>query len=774
MKKWIVITLSLLICQGSFAQNNSDSGNPDVPGAAPNIPTPSSSAEPDLSNVNTAPAPNQQPAKSPVVKSEPVTPPPATPSSSTAKKSRTTTSAPAQDSRLKVNEQGKIQLDFINAEISDIAQSIGELTKRNFIIDDKVRGNITIISPQPVTIAEGYQAFVSALEVKGFTITKVGQVYKIVPLREMNKLPIPTDVDFPAGGGDSFVTKLIPLKNSRASELSKAVKYFLSKNGDVITYDPTNTLIVTDSVSNLRRISQIIERLDVSGYQESINIVKLQYAPVVETSEKIKKILDLGGSSSSPAAGGDAAASIGFQYLSKVIPDERTNSLIIVSSTDGYKKISDIVKKLDLSAGDQSSSGRIHVHYLNYADAVELATTLSGVSSGAAKQGSSSSSGSSKSKAVNVVQPTQPGGAPPVAGVLGGDVQITADEQTNSLIITASSSDYQSLIPVINKLDTRRPQAFVEVMILEVDVDKASELGVSGNLGSTYGNSQQVSAFGATTFGTASSIFLPRTTDGFQGLTAGLRSQTIDVPLGGGQFLTIPAFGALFKALQTSGTVNILSTPNILTRDNMEAEIIVGRKVPFISSQGRDINNQPINQIEREDVALTLRVKPQINSSDEMTMDIFQEIQDIIPGADVATFGPTTSKRSTKTTVLVKNNQTVTLGGLISDRTDQSISKVPLLGDIPLIGWLFRNNSSTKSRLSLTMYITPTIIRSPEDLETVTLRKNIERKDFLQKNQAHEHPGIVNYGLNRNLKAPSAPTPPDSPTSGFLSDDAKK
>lgn len=666
-------------------------------------------------------------------------------------------------------------MDFVNAEISDLAQSIGELTKRNFIIDDKVRGTITIISPQAVTIEEAYQAFISALEVKGFAVTKVGKMNKIVPLREMNKLPLPLDANYPQGGDDAFVTRLITIEHSRSSEIAKALRGLLTKNGDMISYDPTNTLIVTDSVSNLRRLMRIIEKLDEQGFEENINIIHLQYAPAVDTAEKVKKLFDMGGGASlSATPGADGANGPTYQYISKIIPDERTNSLIIAANSEGYQKIVQFVKRIDQSLGDQIGSGRIHVHYLQYADSKELATTLSGVSATAARRNSTDRN----NRRVNTTQQQSEAAgaaAPVVAGILGGDVEITADEQTNSLIITASANDYQSLIPVINKLDTRRPQAFVEAMILEVNIDKASELGVASNIANGFGDTDKVKGFAATSFGSTSSLFLPTTADAISGLVVGAQSRMIDIPLAGGETLSIPLFGGFFRALQTSGTVNVLSTPNILTRDNKEAEIIVGKKVPFISSQGRDINNQPINQIQREDVALTLRVKPQINSSDELTMDIFQEIQDIVPGADIETFGPTTSKRSTKTTVLVKNGQTITIGGLISDRVDTSTSKVPLLGDIPLIGWLFRNKSTSKSRLSLLMYLTPTIIRSPEDLETVTLRKNNERRNFLEKNRADEHSGLANYNLNKDLKAPSqqTPTPSDSPTSGFMSEPKK-
>lgn len=762
MKNWVIALTLISTFPGlSVAQNTETSigttvQNPssaEEPAAASTLPTP------DSGNAAVSPPATPTPQSSSVTKSK--------------KKSSSSNATTFQDDRIKMDDKGKIQLDFVNAEISDLAQSIGELTKRNFIIDDKVRGTITITSPRPVTIDEAYSAFISALEVKGFTVTKVGQMHKIVPLREMGKMPIPTDVSSTAGGDDAFVTRLIPVRNTRSSELSKALRNFLTKNGDMISYDATNTLIITDSVSNLRRLVKIIERLDESGFEENINILKLQYAPAVDTAEKVKKIFDMGGPSGAPAGGGAPADAGSFQYISKIIPDERTNSLIIASSDEAFKKVAAFVKRLDSTLGDQASTGRIHVHYLNYADSKELAATLAGVSATAAKSRQSSNSGSNRR---NQQQPAQNQNAadssspPVVAGLLGGDVEIVADEQTNSLIITASSNDYQSLIPVINKLDKRIPQAFVEAMILEVDVDKATEVGVSGNLGAEVGNNQQVDVFGATTFGTLSSI--TPSVSSLQGLAVGFRAQTINVPLGGGTSLDIPIFGGLFRALQTSGIVNVLSTPTILTRDNKESEIIVGSKVPFISSSGRDINNQPLNQIQREDVALTLRVKPQINSSDELTLDIFQEIQDIIANSDI--FGPTTSKRSAKTTVLVKNGQTVTIGGLISDRVSNSKSKVPLLGDIPLIGFLFRSSNNIKKRLSLMLYLTPNIIRSPEDLEAITLQKNFERKQFLNKNRAEEHPGITNYGLNRDLQAPRPVTPPDSPTSGFLTDQPKK
>jgi general secretion pathway protein D len=321
---------------------------------------------------------------------------------------------------------------------------------------------------------------------------------------------------------------------------------------------------------------------------------------------------------------------------------------------------------------------------------------------------------------------------------------------------------------VINRLDIRRPQAFVEAMIMEVDIDKASDLGVAANGGQLFGSNDENVVFGATTFGSTSSIALPVT--GAEGLLLGIQGESISIPIGGGETIDVPTFGSVFRALQTDGTINVLSTPTILTRDNMEAEIIVGQVVPFVTTSGRDVNNQPINQIQRENVALTLRVTPQINASNELTMDIFQEIQDLVPGPNIELFGPTTSTRSAKTTVLVKDGQTVSIGGLISDRISTSNSKVPILGDAPLIGWLFRNRSNQKKRLSLMMFLTPHIIRTPEDLEDMTVRKNIQRRKFLEKNRMDDHPAMEKYGLNRSFRANDADqvTPANSPSADFL------
>ncbi|MCB0327087.1 MAG: type II secretion system secretin GspD, partial [Bdellovibrionales bacterium] len=576
---------------------------------------------------------------------------------------------------------------------------------------------------------------------------------------DMKTQPLPIDAKYPTGGADAFVTRLVPIKFISASEISKSLRSLISRNGDMISYNPTNTIIITDNLSNIRKVLQIVEKLDQKGFQESINILKLRFAPAMETANKVKALFDLEGGTTAQANANannqNGASSSEGQSISKIIPDERSNSLIVVANTVGFKKVEEFVSKIDQSLEDQIGTGRIHVHYLQYADATELAETLSGAS----LQNSNSKSQNPRTN------PVPSAGA--IAGSISGEISISPDTHTNSLIITASASDYQSLVPILNRLDIRRPQAFVEAMIMEINIDKAYELGLVANGAGSRGNT---TAFGATQFGSNSSLFIPSDPTALSGLTLGLRGKNFSLPVAGGS-IDIPVFGGTFRALQTDGVVNVLSTPNILTQDNTEAEIVIGRVVPFLISQGFDATGRQINQIQRENVAITLRVTPQINSSDEMTLDIFQEIQDLVVGADFATLGPTTSKRSAKTTVLVKDGQTVTIGGLINDKVSESNGKVPVLGDMPLIGWLFRNRGKDKTKTSLFMMITPHIIRDPKDLENITTKKNEQRQEFINANKAKEHPGITDYNLNYDLRVKDQqPVPAGSPTGGFLSD----
>ncbi len=669
------------------------------------------------------------------------------------------------------NERGLVKLDFPNAEISDVAKAISELTQKNFLLDERVRGKITIMSPNPVTVDEAYQAFVSALEVKNFTIIRIGKIYKIVELRDMKSLPIGTDSDVSGGASDIFVTKMMPLEFIKASEIVKSLRGLVTKNGDMISYDATNTLIITDTVANLRRLKRIIDRLDQPSAEENLEVVKLKYSAASDIAEKVRKIFDIQDRPPGQPAQPNPADAKSDEVISKIIPDDRTNTLIVLANKSGFRRLREVIAKIDQAVEREIGNGKIHVHYLQYADASELATTLTSLAGGG-RGGTSRKGGQRRNTTSSTASSmfTRAGGNPPppplapdagavsapVSGsldIFGGEVLITADVPTNALVITAAPADYQALLPIINKLDARRPQAFIEAMILEVDIDKALNFGVAGNLGTQFGN-PPTTVYGATTLGGISSLSIPAPPP--QGLIAGFQGHTIDIPVAGGQTVKIPVYATQLQALQQSGTVNILSTPNILTTDNTEAEIIVGQEVPFTTSQITTTQGTPnaITQFQRQDVAITLRVTPQINESDDITMNIFQEIQDLVESSLGNVAGPTTTKRSAKTTVLVKDSQTVTVGGLIADVESIQVTKVPVLGDIPILGWLFKSKSKKKRKTSLVIFITPHIIREPEDMERMSVRANDQRQRFMKENNIGEHPGLAKYDLDKELRVP--------------------
>lgn len=651
-------------------------------------------------------------------------------------------------------KEGLVNLDFQDANIKDVIKSISEITGRNFILDDRIRGKITIISPTPVTISEAYQAFLSALELKNYTVVKgAGRTYKVVPLRVAKSSAITTISDRETPYGDTFITRLIPIKYISASEIARSLKSLVSPNGTIQTYGPTNTLIVTDAASNIRRLMKIIGKLDKEGSVEGVEVIPLRYASSQEIAQKLLSIFPQKKQGSlltrALAKRRGVAEPAVAQTISKIIPDDRTNSIIIVANRQGLERVLDIVKRLDVEVKAQEGRGRIHVHYLEHADAEELAATLSSLSSG-----SRSSTRRPTPRPTPTRGKTRSTSSPSVSAttleIFEGEIKIAPDIATNSLVITASAQDYDALKGVIGKLDIPRPQVFVEALIMEVSMGKLSNIGIAGSGGGAVGTDpNQTSIFGATQLGGLSSLFLNPASA--TGLAVGLRGREIAVPLGDGSSISLPIYGALFRAWQENQVFNIISTPNILTTDNKEAEIVIGRVVPVLTAQQQSTTGQAnlINSISREKVATTLKVTPQINESDFVTLDIYQEISEVLSQSD--TLGPTTSTRSAKTTVVVQDGQTVVIGGLIRDKISKTVSKVPILGDIPLLGLLFRNTNKDIDKINLMIFITPHIIHKPMDLQRVTVEQNKKRRRFNRKNRVNEHHGVRGYGFDKSI-----------------------
>jgi len=484
----------------------------------------------------------------------------------------------------------RISIDFHDADILAVIKFISELTGKNFVVDSKVKGKVTVISPTKITIEEAYRMFESILEVEGYTTVPAGKAIKIIPAREAKEKGI--EAITPKRGAslneDRIITRIIHLKFIDADSLLTVIKPLVSKDSSLVSYAYTNDIILTDVASNIKKILTIIQELDIEGFQEELSVVSLEYADAKTLATELKTIFEEQAKAPTVTPTRrprpSPAPAVGKRII-KIIPDERTNSIVLVANADDTATIKKVIHDLDVPA--PKGKGKINVYYLRNADAEEMSKVLTEITS--------------------KVKPSKE----PKAGVeFAGEVIITPDKSTNSLVITASPQDYEVLRGVIEKLDIRRLQVFVEGLIMEISMDKARELGIEFQFsGVEYDRSFRdatMKPFGGTSFG---DINQARTNPfDLTGLILGAADGTIS--FGGNTFLNI---AALIRALQTDSDVNILSTPHLLTMDNQEAEIVVARNVPFKVRTTATASGFPVEEIERKDVGLTLRITPQIS-----------------------------------------------------------------------------------------------------------------------------------------------------------------
>lgn len=504
-----------------------------------------------------------------------------------------------------------VVMNFSEVEIATLVKFISELTGKNFVLDERVKGKISIFSPSKLTTDEAFALFTSVLELKGFTLVQAGKIYKIVPLATARQ----TGMKLTEGSGrlpvgDAYLARLFSLSQISSQEALTFLQPLVSKDGHIASFGPGNMLLVVDTASNLNKVTELLAKIDVP-------------------------------------------------------------------------------QREDMAA----ASNKITVYYLEYADATEVAKVLDGVIKGLP------------------ATPVQAGARPQLDS---GKVSVTPDKATNALIIMASPADQQHLLQVVKKLDIRRRQVFVEAIIAEVSLDKLDELGVQwGVVGG--GSTGTVSAAG---------VYDPLNTfapllSALQGLTAaGLSLPDLSA--------SALNFSVALNALRSAGIVNILSTPTILTSDNKEAEIFVGENVPFKGKIEISTSTNPsLQSIERKDTGITLKLTPQISEGESVKLDIYQEISAVKP-LKAGDTDLTTTKRTAKTSVVVQNQETVAIGGLIQDRENESTSKVPLLGDIPGLGWLFKSTSKTREKTNLLILLTPRIVRNAEDLRQVTEQQRLK------------------------------------------------
>jgi len=612
----------------------------------------------------------------------------------------------------------KVSLNFVNADIEEVIKAVSHITGRNFVVDPRVKGTINIISSTPVAAPLAYDILLSTLRMQGFAAVEAGGVTKIMPEADA-KLYV-SGVGG-RGAGEKLVTRVFVLKYESAAQMVPVLRPLIAPNNIVVAYPNNNTLVVTDYASNLKRIEQIVNAIDQPGKGTPV-IIPVKQASAVELAQTINRLLQDG----AVVATGLTDASQRFVLLA----DARTNSLLVrTENQEKLERVRDLVEKLDTETG---TLGNMHVVYLKNAEAVKLAQTLRAVLSG------DTSAAASTGPAGAAGTPASPVASSASAGPVGGMIQ--ADASTNALIITAPSNIYNNVRAVIDMLDVRRAQVFVEALIAEVTADKAAEFGIQW-MGLSGPNSAGDQAAAGTNFGGTGTNIIGIATSIKAGVPAIGTGLNVGLVQGGN-------LGLLARAMQTDANANILSTPNLMMLDNEEAKIVIGQNLPFItgSQNGTAANPNPFQTIERKDVGLTLKIKPQISEGGTVKMLISQEVSSVQDLSNPA--GVITNKRSLDTTVLVDDGQILALGGLIQDQVSKGEFKVPLLGDIPLVGWLFRYETRKSNKTNLMVFIRPSILRTAIASQGLTQ----DRYQYLRNQQELSQ-------LPWNLILPSMPAP---------------
>jgi len=608
--------------------------------------------------------------------------------------SATENSANEIGSEIKHADESKqlVSIDFNNVDISVFIKFISELTGKNFVIDQRVRGAVNIISPSKISIDEAYKVFESVLEVHGYSTVKSGKVIKIVPSPDARSKNIETmfkgETRSPE---DKVVTQLVHLKYADPGEIKKLFAPLISKSSLVLAYSPTNMLVITDTYSNITRLLKILDVIDVTGTGLELSVIPLEFAGA----EKLVKILSTVFQTRLRPKKGDLGKSVKF------VADERTNTIVLLASENDTIRIKKLVKLLDREV--PRGKEKIRVYYLENATAEDLAKVLQELP---AKQ-------------------SIPAKGKKEAPLISGDVIIKADKATNTLIIMAGKDDYLILEEIIKKLDIPRAMVYIECLIMEVNVNKEFNLGTEWQAGgkTSYDSHSKTGFFGGGFSGGESNY------SNIGGMTS---AGTVSLPSGFslgvfGEFVTIggitfPNLAAVIQAHKKDKDVHILSTPQILTTDNEEASITVGKNIPYITRKdttntGTDIN---YSNYEYKDVGITLKITPQISKDRMVRLNISQEVTKL---ESVSEFRPTTLKRTIDTTVIVKDKNTVVIGGLIDDSFSNTEYMVPCLGNIPVLGWAFKSMSKSNEKTNLFIFLTPHVIKNPVEADMVYKKK---------------------------------------------------
>ncbi len=650
------------------------------------------------------------------------------------------TSAQAQPAaKPPVSRVAPITLSFVNADIEAVARTMATIMGVNLVVDPRVKGTMTLFTEKPVSRAVATNQFMAALRLQGFTMVESGNLYRVVPEADakLQSGTVAVGEAAPAAAvGNQVITQIFRLNYESANNLVPVLRPLISPNNTINVNPGNNSLVITDYADNLRRIALIIATMDVANATD-VEVLPLKHAIASDLAPLVLRLIE---STGAPAAAGQADTS----FKTILVAEPRSNSLILRAANGArLALVKSLVSKLDQPDAGSSSdpAGNIHVVYLKNADATKLAATLRAAISGEARAATA---------------PAAPGGAAPASSApavtSGGQVQ--ADPATNSLIITAPEPQYRQLRAVIDRLDARRAQVFVESLIAEVSADRAAEFGIQwqGALGSA--GSPNIGLLG-TNFGAGISNIINLSIAAASGAPGVARGANIGLA---NQTNGVYVLGFLGRFLEESGSGNVLSTPNLLTLDNEEAKIVIGQNVPFVTGQFTNTGNSntvnPFQTIERKDVGLTLKVKPQISENGTVKLAIYQEVSSVLASTVNATNGPTTNKRTIESNVLVEDGAVVVLGGLLQDEYSGNQEKVPGLGDLSFFGNLFKSETRTRKKTNLMVFLRPVVVRDA----AATERLSLDRYDVMRSGlkEAQPVPSAV-LPINDAVQLPALP-----------------
>ena len=610
--------------------------------------------------------------------------------------------------------------EFKDVSLVDLTKHMQKLTGINLILDKDLKGKISISAPQAITVGDAWKAYLTALNVNGYTLVKAGAFWKVVNSRDIRYTPTKMYTGNYTPDTENYVMRIIPLKNISVTEVTRSFRPFMTRYGRLIDIKQTNTLIVQDTGENINRLVRLIKFIDVPGHEESLQIIPVNNSSAQEIAKLLDQILK-GNTTGAAAARRRTQSPDQQENISKIIAEPRTNSIIAMANAEGARQLRALILKLDVK-GLSNTGGQIHVYYLNHGDAETLAKTLSTLvqSAGAPSTGGTAAPRASRFTSTNDNE-----------SLFNNPVKITADKDNNALVVTASPTDYLTVKDVIKKLDIARDQVYVEGMIMETQVNRERGFGISilgaygtggaQRAGFTGGNSDLVNLLA----GNITSL---------GGLFAGAGfGNKIEFTPPGGTAIEINSVNALITAIARNGNTNVLATPQILALDNTDAVFEVGESVPTI--ERTNTNGTITTSTKQQKVALTLKITPQINKVTRFVkLKIDQKIQDFssrpLPEG-LANEGVATTERSAVTTVVVRDRDTIAMGGLMRDREESSVNKVPLLGDIPVLGWLFKNTRTSTTKVNLLLFLTPRIM-SPYQKSVANTNK-----DVLARRNAH-------------------------------------